>query len=346
MNKEDIAKYFEERYNPAEEYLGTGKAVNKIKPLVSVCIMTYQHKDFIARCIEGVLAQKTDFPVEIIIGEDQSTDGTREICIDFAGKFPDKIRLFLRNRETSHLYDENGKFVTRFNAKWNKKAARGKYIAICEGDDYWTNPLKLQKQVSFLEENTDYSLTVGGYEIYNEQDKRRKEIIRILRTPDNESGYTFTREDAGRTWLTKTLTAVYRNEAAKSINYSKYRISIDVHLMYHLLQQGKGFYFTEVFGVYRIHSGGVFSSTSDLEKSVMKYRINKEIYEVNREEIARRMHWRGIKSMLSQPYYSIEVDGNRITKFKLMWEAIFIIKTPREFFSVIRSLSNSVLKIN
>lgn len=143
----DISKIYKERFALEKECLGENKPVNKLSPLVSVCIATYQHADFIKDCIEGALKQETDFDFEIIIGEDASQDGTREICINYAEKYTDKIRLFLRNRETSQLYDTKGNFVCRFNGKWNRESARGKYIALCEGDDYWTDPLKLQKKV-------------------------------------------------------------------------------------------------------------------------------------------------------------------------------------------------------
>ena len=71
------------------------------EPLVSVCVQTYQHADYIEDCLEGILKQKTDFPIEILLGEDASSDGTREICIEYANKYPDKIRLFLHNRENN-----------------------------------------------------------------------------------------------------------------------------------------------------------------------------------------------------------------------------------------------------
>ena len=119
------------------------------EPLVSICVQTYQHVDFIKDCLDGILKQETSFPFEILLGEDASTDGTREICLEYAEKYPDKIRLFLHHRENNIKI--NGKPTGRFIFLYNMFSARGKYIALCEGDDYWTDPLKLQKQVGFLE---------------------------------------------------------------------------------------------------------------------------------------------------------------------------------------------------
>src|SRR5690554_1685950 len=125
-------------------------------PLVSVCVQTYQHAPYIRECLDSILMQKTDFPFEILLGEDASTDGTREICIEYAEKFPDKIRLFLHQRENNiQILDCP---TGRFNTLHNFYKSRGKYIAICEGDDYWIDPLKLQKQIDILEKNVEYGL--------------------------------------------------------------------------------------------------------------------------------------------------------------------------------------------
>lgn len=130
---------------------------NKIaaKPLISICVQTYQHANYIGQCLDGILMQKTNFQYEVLLGEDDSTDGTREICINYAEKYPDKLRLFLHHRENN--ISINGQPTGRFNFLYNLYSARGKYIAFCEGDDYWTDPYKLQKQVDFLEANPEYA---------------------------------------------------------------------------------------------------------------------------------------------------------------------------------------------
>jgi len=125
-------------------------------PLLSVVVITYQHAPYIRECLDGILMQETNFAFEIILGEDASTDGTREICVQYAKAHPGRIRLFLHNRENIILVD--GKTSGQFNFLHCLNHARGKYIAICEGDDYWTDPNKLQMQVNFLEANPDYSI--------------------------------------------------------------------------------------------------------------------------------------------------------------------------------------------
>lgn len=112
------------------------------EPLVSVYMITYNHEQFIAQALDGVLMQQVDFPYEIVIGEDKSTDRTREIVCDYQRRHPDKIRL--------HLSKEN-LYSQKLAGYGPLNACRGKYIALCEGDDYWTDPLKLQKQVDAIE---------------------------------------------------------------------------------------------------------------------------------------------------------------------------------------------------
>ena len=118
------------------------------EPLVSVCVQTYQHVDYIEDCLEGILMQETSFSYEILLGEDASTDSTRNICIEYAERYPDKIRLFLHSRENN--IEIGGQPTGRFNYLYNLYNANGKYIALCEGDDYWTDSLKLQKFLNFF----------------------------------------------------------------------------------------------------------------------------------------------------------------------------------------------------
>ncbi len=138
----------------ATEYLGQDKAVNKLNPLVSVCVVTYNHQEYIEKCIDSLLAQQTSFDFEILIGEDNSTDKTREICKTYADKYPDKIRLFLRTPEQK--IDVEGKKTWHFNVSGHLYTSKAKYIAWCDGDDYWTFEGKLQKQFEDLEAHPEY----------------------------------------------------------------------------------------------------------------------------------------------------------------------------------------------
>lgn len=121
-------------------------------PLVSVCCITYNHAQFIRKCLDGFLMQQTDFPIEILIHDDCSTDGTTEIIREYEAKYPNLI-FPLYEEENQYQQGKAGEIDF-----YNYRRARGKYIAYCEGDDYWIDPLKLQKQVDFLESHKDYDL--------------------------------------------------------------------------------------------------------------------------------------------------------------------------------------------
>src|ERR1044071_3542733 len=115
---------------------------------VSVVMITYNHEQFIAQAIESVLMQETSFDFELVIGEDCSTDRTREIVCDFQRRFPDKVRLL--------LHDKNQGASRNFVATY--LACTGEYVALLEGDDYWISPGKLQKQVDFLDQHPEYAI--------------------------------------------------------------------------------------------------------------------------------------------------------------------------------------------
>lgn len=121
-----------------------------MKPIVSVCCVTYNHENFIKDCIDGLIEQKTDFDYEILIHDDASADNTTAIVREYEKKYPELIKV---------IYQTENQFLKQ-NVLFNIliPMAKGKYIALCEGDDYWTDPLKLQKQVDAMETNPMYSI--------------------------------------------------------------------------------------------------------------------------------------------------------------------------------------------
>ena len=163
---------------------------------VSVAMITYNHERFIAQSIEGVLMQQTDFAVELVIGEDCSTDGTRAIVRRYGERHPERIRLLLPERNLGA--DANLAAVL--------KACRGQYVALLEGDDYWTDPTKLQKQVDFLEEHPDYVLCHHDAVIVDENGA----LIKNSKLPP-DSRRDFSGEELIKGALVLTLTACFRH---------------------------------------------------------------------------------------------------------------------------------------
>ena len=136
--------------------------MNNMQPLVSICCITYNHAPYIRQCLDGFLMQKVTFPIEIIINDDCSTDGTTDIIREYEAKYPDKIKPIY------HVENEYSKGVRGMFATYCFPKAKGKYIAMCEGDDYWTDPLKLQKQVDFMEVSPEYGLVYTQVDAFDD----------------------------------------------------------------------------------------------------------------------------------------------------------------------------------
>ena len=128
--------------------------------LVSICCITYNHAPYIRQCLEGFIMQKTNFAYEILIHDDASTDGTSEIIREYEKKFPDIIKPIY---EIENQYQKG---VPIGSGVWNVPRAQGKYIAMCEGDDYWTDPNKLQKQVDYMEQHSEIDLCCTASQQY------------------------------------------------------------------------------------------------------------------------------------------------------------------------------------
>jgi glycosyltransferase involved in cell wall biosynthesis len=199
--------------------------------------------------------QKTSFSFEIILGEDESKDGTREICEEYAEKYPNKIVLFLRSRKD--VIYVNGNPVGRYNFIQCIKSTRGKYIAICEGDDYWSDPYKLQKQIDFLEQNPDFAICFHNSRILNEDDPEK---ISYSNAMDQVEITTF--DDLARGEYIYTATCVFRNEHFKKFPEKYYLFINNYTLDLHNAQFGKIKYLNEVMSVYRKHKGGIWSMVS------------------------------------------------------------------------------------
>jgi glycosyltransferase involved in cell wall biosynthesis len=219
-------------------------------PMVSVCITAYNHAPFIEECIQAVLAQKTDFDFEILIGEDDSQDGTREICEGLANKYPNKIKLFLHHRE--NVIEILGKKTGRFNLCWNLNHARGEYIALCDGDDFWMDPLKLQKQVDILEKNEHACISAHAVQVLKEGQ---------LSSPDGcqAKGEWNTILDLAEGNFIHTASCMFRS----GMDYPDWLLTTSAaDFPLHMLNATKGdiHFSPEVMAVYRDHPGGIWSS--------------------------------------------------------------------------------------
>ena len=147
------------------------RVVENITPFVSIWMLTYNQEKFIEQCVESVMNQQANFEYKLFIGEDVSTDNTREICKRLKKKFPNKIELFLNDRNLGVNLNAKKVLEETFNSN-------AKYIALLEGDDYWTDPYKLQKQVDFLELNQDYIGVAHRHHILYQNYTKKKYVSR------------------------------------------------------------------------------------------------------------------------------------------------------------------------
>lgn len=229
-------------------------------PLVSICCLTYNHENYIAECLDGFIMQKTDFDYEILIHDDASTDGTAGIIREYELRYPEIVKPIY---QIENQYSKGIKPTF----KYNFPRAHGKYIALCEGDDYWTDPLKLQKQVDFLEGNNDYSACFHQVNVI----KGDKKIIIGVYTNLNKD--IFCTEDLFGAHFIATCSLIFR----KSFLPSKIPnvASGDKWLLLNLSVKGNIKFLSDNMGVYRLHANGISNTHFGIKKVYdMAYLLN------------------------------------------------------------------------
>jgi glycosyltransferase involved in cell wall biosynthesis len=209
------------------------------------------------------------FDFEIVVGEDCSSDRSREILINYQNKYPGKFKLLLQDKNIGAVQNQN----------LTLNACNGKYIALCEGDDYWTDPYKLQKQVSFLENNPEYVMCFANADIIDKDgNPLPTEEYRPLLTKDD---YTIEDFILSERHIAPTATLVYRNLLEKPLpEFYKTILSGDIYLVIMIAHHGKTKCFKETLAIYRIHSGGITKSDyyinkGDEQKAVLYKQLNK-----------------------------------------------------------------------
>lgn len=235
------------------------------QPFVSILCDTYNHEKFIAETLKGFLNQETTFPFEIIIHDDASTDNTTSIVKEFAEKYPLIIKCVLQKE---NQYSQKINFWSDITFPM----AQGKYIALCEGDDYWIDNLKLQKQVDFLEANTEYVITWTDF-----YTRKETELIPNDFSSSLPSVYTIDFNTLFQPYCTYTLTSLFRKDAVDPLDYKKFKYGKDNTLYALALCNGKGAFLNFQAAVYRWHPGGIYSLQSPFFQRYSSYLNIKEI---------------------------------------------------------------------
>jgi glycosyltransferase involved in cell wall biosynthesis len=303
---------------------------NQETPSVAVCMVTYNHEKYITQAVESIVSQQTNFPYKLFIGEDCSTDKTRIICLELKEKYPDKIELLLNEKNLGGTKNTARVYAACF--------AYGKYIAICEGDDYWTDPYKLQKQVDFLEAHEDVVFSCHRYNILNNDTQELKLAENnFFKKNKNSEGYFFSIETAFlKEWITKTLTAVIRVNAMDLNFASQCTMKRDVHLVYGILLRGNGYCHSFTGGVYRIHGGGVFGGKSEIERCLINIKVFREFYQCEKTKLLSKILKGAYSSsfvfFLSQKYFLKPIFSIEYLTFLYLIPKIILSMVFRKIF--------------
>lgn len=253
-------------------------------PLVSICCITYNHAPFIRQSLDGMLMQQgVDF--EILIHDDCSTDGTTEIIREYAEKYPDIIKP-LYERENQYSKGNAG-CMDDFNIK----RAQGKYLAFCEGDDYWVDPLKLQKQVDFMETHSECSATVHRYQkYYRAQDRCEKDLCDRFFVNNDLDYVELSLQDFYASWVTQFLTLVCRRDCYDMDEMATYKHCCDSMQIYNLFLKGRVYLMSFVGGVYNISGEGTYTELTQIGKLRHSLSVYKEIAQHHPEDkLAKQM---------------------------------------------------------
>jgi len=227
-------------------------------PLVSIRCLVYNHEPFLRQCLDGFVMQQTTFPFEAIVHDDASTDGSAAIIREYAEKYPDIIKPIY---ETENQWGK-GTIDKIIEAAMHPNS---KYIAHCEGDDYWTDPHKLQIQVDFLESHPDYYMSCHAFTIYYDETKKFQDHPFVDELPLSVFNgrkyctptlYNFIYSR----WFTLTLTILRRKKAyIEDWKLQRFDHLYDYIADYYMMKAGKCALFKDVMGVYRRHQGGIYT---------------------------------------------------------------------------------------
>ena len=243
--------------------------------MVSIQCFSYNHAPYIRQCLEGFIMQKTNFRFEAIVHDDASTDGTADIIREYAEKYPNIIKPIY---ETENQYSKHDGSLRRIMYE----ACTGKYIAICEGDDYWTDPQKLQIQVDFMESHPDYSMCFHRAAVLDYIGINS--YLRCFDIQDRD----YTSDELFSQWIVPTNSMVYRRECMDyPITHKENILNGDIFIVLACSHTGKVRGIPNYMSVYRIQEGGVTYDSKKQKERMMKYPEHDECIRENFPKISK-----------------------------------------------------------
>lgn len=269
-------------------------------PLVSISCITYNHEPFIRQCLDGFFMQE-GVNFEILIHDDASTDGTQDVIREYMERYPGVIKPIFQTK------NQWSKGTRGMMATFNFPRANGKYIAMCEGDDYWTDPLKLQKQVDFLEQNPDFVMCFTNCSVLKQDTGEViKERLRFKET-------IFDQNQIPK--MAPTLTRLMRADLLRDMPQKKI-VNGDTYLMIYLLQFGKIKYLDFISGTYRIHKGGIWSHGAEVEKYVNSIDTYLQCFDIASSELKLIMTEAIFRRLLKLSFLDKNLTFKKIKEFK------------------------------
>lgn len=232
-------------------------------PKVSVCCVTYNHASFIKKTLDGFITQKTDFPYEVIIGDDCSTDGTTEIIAEYVKKYPNIIKPIYHSKNIGSYH----------NFQETASACKGQYVAVCDGDDYWVNENKLQIQFEFMENNPEFTIcfhpVIIKYEDGSKKDvifpKPRHRFYKKVLNINELLKYNFIQTNSVMyRWIFNDTNSIKDMLPADILPVDYY-----IHLLH--ASKGKIGFLSEPMAVYRRHEKGIWYGVNDSDTWFLKY---------------------------------------------------------------------------
>jgi len=233
-------------------------------PLASICTRTYNNEKFLPETLDSILMQETNFPFEMIVDDDCSSDKTAEVLKEYMKKFPNIIKTNLRKKNVG----------LRINFVENLQRAKGKFIALCDGDDYWTDSLHLQKQVNFLQKNDDYVLAYTAMETFHEEGTAERNVI--CGTGDKES-----LELQKHLLGTGSCTVCFRNlDIIQNYPFEYHCSPSNDHFLWSILGEfGKGKFLSDISAVkYRLHNDGDYTGKTVAKRHALHHQTDFSLY--------------------------------------------------------------------
>jgi len=312
-------------------------------PRLSVCLITYNHRPFIQQAIDSVLEQQTDFPLEIVIGDDGSDDGTTEIVQQYQSRHPDKIRLLL-SRKNLGRHTGNG----RLNFIRTLRACRGEFIALLEGDDYWTAPHKLQRQVDALTAHPEWSICFHSTRYFWEDGSKEP-----FEFPLQFSREVSTLDDLLSGNFIQTCSAVLRNSHIGELpDWFVHCGAGDWPLFALTAQHGDIGYLREVMAAYRVHSGGYWSSKPEILGEALTMQtylyLHRHLAVEHTDEIEQRMidrfteKFKHLQDHLSDRERSIDLLRHHIVKIQNQHERSLSYRLGRKLLAPLRAVQQLI----